>query len=141
MKHTGLKRNLKNYNMKRLTFILIIGLFAYSCTKQRPAADNPNAVAPTYLGTYDSANGDTAYVTQNDKYISIGWANHLGNRRIYFDSTNVNSDSTFTVNQIVNHYLWVYERAIGTGRFYNNTLQFDIRIYNARVTFSGIKRN
>lgn len=127
--------------MKRLTFILIIGLFAYSCTKQRPTADNPNAANPTYLGTYDAANGDTSYVTKNGNYISIGWANINGNRRIYFDSTNVNSDSTFTVNQIVNYYLWVYERAIGTGRFYNNTLQFDIRIDNARVLFSGIKRN
>lgn len=124
--------------MKRLIILIITGVLIVSCTKERPATDA--TPTPTYLGTYDAANGDTSYVTKNGNYISIGWANINGNRRIYFDSTNVNSDSTFSINQIVNEYLWVYSRAIGTGRFLNNTLQYEINIDNGRIRFYGIKR-
>jgi hypothetical protein len=126
--------------MKKTISIIALCVILFSCSKQRPTTNID--VEPSYLGTYDSRNGDTSYVTKNNQYISIGWANMNGNRRIYFDSTRINPDSTFTVNQIVNEYLWVYSKAVGTGRFYNNTLTFEIFIgTNGRITFSGVKRN
>lgn len=124
--------------MKQTIIPLILSIIFFACSKSRPTS--PDAVTPSYLGIYDAPNKDTSYVTQNGGYISIGWANRNGNRRIYFDSTDINSDSTFSINQIVNDYLWVYERAIGTGRFYNNTLEYDIMVGTGRIRFYGIKR-
>lgn len=126
--------------MKKLIPFLLI-LFAYSCKKETTNQKPVVIVDPLYIGTYNSIDGDTAYVEKgNGTYTQIRWA-ALGatTAKIVFDSVVVAENQSLTDNEIV----WYFEpsTSIGTGYFNNNTLVFKFTLgRGGDVIFNGVKR-
>lgn len=117
-----------------LTTILLL----YSCTKESTSRtiDNENI-----LGVYDKGDGQITIVNANGKYLKMEWDINVGtvrNNRT-FDSVVLNSDNSFTVNEIALSKWFEPIKAIGKGTFSGNVLDYKINI-GGNIIFNGIKR-
>ena len=122
--------------MKSLITLLIAVSFM-SCSKDTPTPNIPT-VTPSYVGTYNSTSGDTAYVTEGVlDIINIRWAARSGTV-ILFDSVKISADLTFTDNELVE--FGTVRHSLGTGYFLPNTVYFKFVLdNNAQIIFNGIK--
>ena len=125
--------------MRKLIVILLIGISLYSCKKGSDGV--VPVVPPSYIGTYTSTTGDTAYFSQNgETYTKIRWCAMGNQAKINIDSVLVFPDNTFTVNQLV-WYDSRWETMVGSGSFGTNTSRFNFVLHTtARIDFEGIKR-
>lgn len=125
--------------MKKLMLLLLVVLVLFACKKEVPREISP--LIPSYIGTYTSTAGDTAYISQNgETYTKIRWCAMGNSGKIDIDSVLVFPDNTFTVNQLV-RYNGRWEGINGTGSFGTNTSQFHLFLISGGIlNFSGIKR-
>jgi hypothetical protein len=124
--------------MKTLIFLSITTIL-FSCTKG--SVQNKQETTPDYAGTYDSPNGDTAYVSANGSFMKIEWSPLHNPHRFVFDSIIVNTDLSFTDNELCDYGngIWLY-RSIGSGRISANTLTFAMKLDGGDMNFNGIKK-
>lgn len=120
-------------------FLLVAIIFSFiSCKKESNVLP---VVEDSYVGTYTSVSGDTAYVTMSEdtNYTVIRWC-AIGNQaKINFDSVRVVPDLTFTVNQSVEYF--GEKTGIGSGSFSENAVSFNFVVGgNGNISFSGIKK-
>lgn len=122
-----------------MKYLLILMLFI-SCKKESRPLSEINAAI---LGVYDKSTNEQTEVVQNGRYLKITWDwhddNYLNKNNRTWDSVVLNSDNTFTVNEVVTSKYFDPVRSIGTGSFTSNTLQYKISI-DGFIIFTGIKR-
>lgn len=130
--------------MKTLIIALVASLSILSCTKENQQRVNE---VPDYIGEYNSAKGDTAFVSQNGEFIKIEWNVKFRAQRWVFDSVRVHSDSTLTDNEYIRlekagiPYFEILS-SVGSGKFGKNTLQFHFMVDgNRNAKFEGIKKD
>lgn len=122
--------------MKKTILITLISLAFIGCKKDS-ARDAD--LTPTYVGTYNSNLGDTAFVSARDSdMIEIRWAAHSGTT-MTFDSVKIASDNTFSDNEFVT--FGTIRHSLGTGYFLpTNVMYFKFVLdNNAQIIFNGVK--
>jgi hypothetical protein len=122
----------------KLLIAILICFTVFSCSKvDTPTPNTPSSIS-SYVGTYNSTSGDTAYVTEGVlDIINIRWAARSGNS-ITFDSVKISDDFTFTDNELVE--FGAVRHSLGTGYFLSNTVYFKFVLdNNAQIIFNGIK--
>lgn len=127
--------------MKNLIYLLFAVLVFSSCEKEssgRPSVDK------SYLGTYLSTSYDTAFVSENESYLSIKISRKGVPSGYHFQSDSLVLDAeklTFQCNEIVSWKGMGKYRSIGNGSFVGNKLSLSFTFQSSiLVTFDGYKQ-
>ena len=77
----------------------------------------------------------------NGDYTQIKWI-YTSGFTITFDSVKVTNDTLFTVNEYVNDpgVPDIYRKALGSGNFPANKMQFKINVSGGYIDFNGVKK-